>query len=197
MKNYRGFGVALLLASSVGTPAMAVAQAAQDSGKRSASAVDEVPGLHDFDFLIGQWRSHHRKLKQRLTHSRDWLEFDGTLVMHTLMGGYANVDDNTFAISGAPYSGVGLRSFDAKTRQWSIWWLDSRTPMDPLDPPVRGTFHDGVGTFYAEDKWKGTPVRVRFEWSRITANSCHWEQAYSTDGGKTWEINWVMDFTRE
>ncbi len=155
-----------------------------------------VPGLHDFDFLMGHWRSHHRKLKERLANSHEWIEFDGTLFAQKLMGGYANVDDNVFEVPGGSYRGVGLRSFDAKSGTWSIWWLDGRAPLGPVEPPVRGSFHDGVGTFYADDIFNGIPVRMRFIWSKITPTSCHWEQAFSTDGGKTWETNWLMDFTR-
>ena len=91
--------------------------------------------------------------------------------------------------------GVGLRAYDPATKSWAIWWLDSRA-TDRLDVPVRGTFEGGVGTFLAKDSWEGTPVTVRFRWSDITARSARWEQAFSTDGGATWEVNWVMHFTR-
>jgi len=83
-----------------------------------------------------------------------------------------------------------------KTHQWSIWWLDSRTPLGPLDPPMRGSFLNGVGTFYGDDTLDGKPVRARFLWSKITPTTCHWEQAYSPDEGKTWETNWVQDIER-
>src|ERR1700684_1175214 len=94
------------------------------------------------------------------------------------------------------HRGVALRSFDPETQQWSIWWLDGRTPLGPLDPPMKGTFHNGVGTFYGDDTLNGKPVRARFLWSDITPTSGHWEQAYSPDGGKTWETNWVQDIIR-
>jgi len=77
----------------------------------------------------------------------------------------------------------------------SIWWLDARNPSR-LDPPVIGGFKDGIGTFVAEDTFNGRPILVRFLWSDITATSCRWEQAFSTDGGETWEVNWVMESTR-
>jgi len=155
-----------------------------------------VPGLHDFDFLVGQWQAHHRKLKQRLANNHEWVEFEGTLSSQPLMGGYSNVDDTVLSVPGAPYRGVALRSFDAKTQQWSIWWLDSRTPSAPMDPPMIGGFHNGVGTFYGDDTVAGKRVRARFIWSNITPTSCHWEQAASPDEGKTWETNWVQDITR-
>jgi len=173
------------------------AKAASSAPSSAAPAGNAAGAVHDFDFLVGHWRSHHRKLKERLADNHEWVEFDGTLEMHKLMDGYGNVDDNVFEVPGETYRGVGLRAFDAKSQQWSIWWLDSRMPLGPLDPPVRGSFHNGVGTFYADDTLRGKPVRVRFIWSGITANSCHWEQAFSADGGKTWETNWVMDFTRD
>ena len=155
-----------------------------------------VPGLHDFDFLIGHWQVHHRRLKERLADNHEWIEFEGTSVLQMVMGGYGTIDDNVLEFPGGAYRAVGLRSFDPKSGQWSIWWLDSRTPQGPLDPPVRGSFRDGIGTFFADDTFNGQPIRVRFEWSEITPTSCHWEQAFSTDSGATWETFWVMDFRR-
>lgn len=71
--------------------------------------------------------------------------------------------------------------------------MDSRTPQAPLDPPMKGSFQNGLGTFYGDDTWNGKTVRARFLWSGITPTSCHWEQAYSADGRKTWETNRVQD----
>ena len=112
------------------------------------------------------------------------------------MDGLANMDDNVFDMPGGTYRGVALRSYDPKSGQWAIWWLDGRNPFGDLDPPVKGRFENGVGTFYADDTLRGKPIRVRFIWSHITATSAHWEQAFSPDGGKTWEINWLTDFRR-
>src|ERR1700729_3885510 len=142
-------------------------------------------GLHDFDFLYGQWRVHHRRLKERLAGNSEWIEFEGTLFARELMGGYGNVDDSVLELPSGTYRAVGLRSFDAESGQWSIWWLDARTPLGPLEPPVQGSFREGVGTFYADDTFAGKPIRVRFEWSKIQPESCHWEQAFSTDEGAT------------
>jgi hypothetical protein len=116
--------------------------------------------------------------------------------MRTIMDGYGNVDDNFLGLPGNPYHGVGLRAYDPKTGEWAIWWVDSRMPHNPLDPPVKGRFVDGVGTFYSDDTLRGKPIRVRYTWSHITPRSAQWEQAYSPDGGTTWETNWHMDFER-
>ena len=152
--------------------------------------------VHDFDFLVGHWRVHHRKLRVRLANNQDWVEFEGTLDSRPLMDGYGNIDDDVFEVPGGTYRGIGLRSFDTQTLQWSIWWLDGRTPLGPLDPPMRGGFKDGVGTFYGLDTLNGRQVRARFIWSDITPTSCHWEQAYSPDGGMTWETNWVQEIRK-
>jgi hypothetical protein len=156
-----------------------------------------IPGLHDFDFLVGQWQVHHRRLKERLADNHDWIEFEGTSFVQKVMGGGALVDDNVLEFPAGAYRAAGLRAFDVKSGQWSIWWLDGRMPLGPLDPPVRGGFRDGTGTFVADETFNGRPIRVRFVWSRITPVSCQWEQAFSTDGGATWETNWVMDFKRQ
>jgi hypothetical protein len=155
-----------------------------------------LSGLHDFDLRVGRWRAHHRRLKERLAGSHEWLEFEGTCVFQQLMGGWANMDDNVFDLPDGAYRGVTLRSYDAKSGEWAIWWLDGRNPFGDLDPPVKGRFENGVGTFYADDTLRGRKIRVRFIWSHITATAAHWEQAFSADGGKSWETNWITDFRR-
>jgi len=67
-----------------------------------SQAESAVPGVHDFDFLVGQWRVHHRKLEKRLVNNHDWIAFEGTLVMQKLMDGYSNVDDDVFEVRGVP-----------------------------------------------------------------------------------------------
>jgi len=160
-----------LLSLCLTAPGQLAAQSHQDSGTGMNQTESAVPGLHDFDFLVGQWQAHHRKLKQRLANNHEWVEFEGTLLNQPLMGSYSNVDDTVLSVPDAPYRGVALRSFDPKTQQWSIWWLDSRTPSAPLDPPMIGGFHNGVGTFYGDDTVKGKRVRARFIWSNITPTS--------------------------
>ncbi|WP_242112731.1 hypothetical protein [Luteimonas aquatica] len=183
---------ALLLAAAGAAP---LAHASQDT-PGSADGSGDLSGLHDFDFLVGHWKVHHRKLKDRLAGSRDWVEFEGEMTMRTLLDGHANVDDNLLRVPGGEYRGLSLRAYDAKTAQWAIWWLDGRNPAGALDPPVKGRFRHGVGTFYSNDTLRGKPIRVRYTWSRITPGSARWEQAFSADAGKTWETNWVMRFEK-
>lgn len=161
----------------------------QDAPEAQASA------SHDFDFLVGSWVVQHRKLRLRLAHSDEWETFSGTCDMRMLLGGAANVDDNVLRTPEGMYTAASLRAFDAVTKKWSIWWLDGRHP-DQLDSPVTGEFRNGVGLFFGDDTLNGKPIKVRFMWSGITPNSARWQQALSADGGKTWETNWVMDFTR-
>lgn len=149
----------------------------------------------DFDFQIGTWRVRHRRLRERLIGSAVWDEFEGTSTMRPLLGGNGNVEDNVIDLPGAPYRAIALRSFDPETARWAIWWLDARQPHT-LDVPVIGAFLDGVGTFYADDSLNGRPIRVRFVWLPGDGTSPRWEQAFSDDGGATWETNWTMDFSR-
>jgi hypothetical protein len=196
METHRRMAVMVCLSLGLVASGLSIAQTSPSSGEQIGHAESAVPGLHDFDFLVGRWRVHHRKLKVRLANNHDWIEFEGTLYSQPLMEGYSNVDDLMLNVPGVPYRGVALRSFDTKSQQWSIWWLDSRTPLGPLAPPMKGGFKNGVGTFYGDDILNGKKVLARFLWSDITPTSCHWEQAYSPDGGKTWETNWVQDIRR-
>lgn len=167
----------------------------QPETKKGAEMKDESDGVHDFDFFTGSWSVHHRRLKERLANNHEWVEFEGTGTAQKILGGFGNIDDNVLDLPGGAYRAVTLRAYDPEKKQWSIWWLDRRSPGH-LDPPVVGRFENGVGTFYADDTFNGKPIRVRFLWTRVMSNTPHWEQAFSVDGGKTWETNWTMDFTR-
>jgi hypothetical protein len=149
----------------------------------------------DFDFLRGEWRVHHRYLRVQ-GNDRDWVDADGTASNHALMGGRANMEEHTISAPSGVYRALALRSYDPKVSQWSIWWLDGRTPHGELDPAVQGRFENGGGTFYGDTTISGKPVQQRFSWSQITATSARWEQAYSFDAGKTWATNWIMEFMR-
>jgi hypothetical protein len=168
----------------------------------AASALPATAGAasagpeQDWAWLIGKWHVRHSKLRGRLVGSTIWDEFDGWCVNWPVMGGLGNVDDNWLEGPGQPYRAAALRAFDPKSGDWGIWWLDGRMP-GAIDVPVRGRFENGVGTFLADDIWEEKRVKVRFRWSEIAANSAHWEQAFSGDGGASWEVNWRMGFTRQ
>jgi hypothetical protein len=149
---------------------------------------------HDWDWLVGRWNVRHRQLKGRLAGSTEWKEFAGTSELWLTLGGLGTVDDNFIDLPEGAYRAVGVRAFDVKTGLWSIWWLDPRNPT--IEPPVMGGFKDGVGTFQNADTLNGRPIVVRYRWTDITPTSAHWQQAFSPDGGATWEPNWEMDFTR-
>jgi hypothetical protein len=157
----------------------------------SGVQVAEPGAVHDFDFQVGSWRVHHR-----VKRAGDWIEFEGTCINRPLMAGSANVEDHTFDKQNGVTHGIGLRAFDPKTAQWAIWWVDSRDPFGALDPPVKGRFENGVGTFYSDGMIDGRAIRTRFIWSHITRTSARWEQAFSSDDGVTWETNWIMEFRR-
>ncbi|HET6174431.1 MAG TPA: hypothetical protein VFD90_17615 [Gaiellales bacterium] len=149
---------------------------------------------HDFDFLFGRWHVLNRCLPRRLAGSGEWEEFPAEAVARPLPGGLGNQDEFRTDHDGGML-GMSFRFFDPKTRLWSIYWADSRRP-GLLDPPVVGSFADGIGLFEGADVFQGTSILVRFAWSEIDTPGPRWEQAFSADGGQTWETNWIMEFTR-
>lgn len=150
-------------------------------------------GRHDFDFYHGHWHVRNERLKQRLAGSDDWETFEATQRCRPLLDGIGNLDDFVTEWSGG-FRGMTLRLFDLQSRQWRIYWASSRSGV--LEPPVMGRFENGVGTFLGNDTHEGRPVLVRFIWSDITADTAHWQQAFSTDEGVSWETNWHMWMTR-
>ncbi|WP_425956834.1 hypothetical protein [Xylanimonas sp. McL0601] len=146
---------------------------------------------HDFDFVAGRWTSTQRRLSSVLTGSDDWYEFSATLDAQVLLDGNA-----TFDVLRAPeqgIEGITLRLYDGEQKIWRIWWATAR---GTLDVPVEGRFVDGVGTFECDDTWQGRPIRVRYQWLDTESPAPRWEQAFSEDGGTTWEVNWVATFRR-
>ena len=153
-----------------------------------------------FDFLLGHWDVKNRRLTKRLEGSGEWESFDATSHNQRLPGGIGNYDDFIPPTWGAGYIGMSLRVFNPQTALWSIYWLDNRDgglhATGLLRNPVVGKFRNGVGIFEGDDELDGRPIRVRYTWSAIRADSARWEQAMSDDGGATWELNWQMEFVR-
>jgi hypothetical protein len=148
-------------------------------------------GRHDFDFLVGAWNiANHR---QKNGSHTEWVDFPATTVCRLIIKGLGNMDEMTLPNNG---QGTSLRFFDPTTKEWSIYWATSRRGL--VLPPVIGHFENGVGLFYSNDvDADNKPVKVRFKWSDVSAKSARWEQAFSQDNGKTWELNWIMTFTRQ
>lgn len=150
-------------------------------------------GARDFDFWMGRWRVHNRRLRKRLAGSTEWDEFESTVVARPLAGGLGNEDEYRTDYAGG-FTAMSFRFFDPATGKWAIYWADNR--RGTLDPPVYGSFEGGTGTFEGRDTFEGRPILVRFLWSRVDTATPRWEQAFSEDGGKSWETNWIMEMTR-
>jgi NIPSNAP len=150
---------------------------------------------HDFDFLFGSWNIHNRILNGRLRHSTEWIDFDARSQVEPLLDGFGHLDRYSAVRDGSPFEGITLRLFDPATGEWSIHWADTARARTLL-PPMVGRFTAGVGEFHGDEMVDGKKVMCRFLWTRPTTTSAQWEQAFSEDGGKTWETNWIMTFTR-
>jgi hypothetical protein len=142
-------------------------------------------GAHDFDFQTGHWRIRNERLKTRLQGCTEWETFEATGEARLLPGGLGTI---------AGFVGMSLRLYNRRTRRWSIYWASNQ--IDGLEPPVVGSFTNGVGVFEGRQELDGRPILVRFTWSNITRNGARWEQEFSSDDGRTWEKNWVMTMTR-
>jgi hypothetical protein len=149
----------------------------------------------DFDFLHGHWYVRNRRLRERLVGSTEWDSFDGVQACRPILGGFGNEDELVSDAFGEHrFIGMTIRLFDPLAREWSIYWVDNRSVQ--LQPPVRGRFERGIGTFHGRDAHAGMPVLARFIWTPIGDDHARWEQAFSTDEGAHWETNWIMEFER-
>jgi hypothetical protein len=154
-------------------------------------------GARDFDFLVGSWNIHLKRMVKPLSGSQQWVEFDGTVICTPVWDGKGEIEE--FKVDAKQQNihilGLALRLYNPASHQWSIYWANAAKGSIG-GPPVLGEFKDGHGEFYDQEEFNGRMVFTRYAWSRIDTASPHFEQAYSDDGGKTWEVNWITDQTK-
>jgi hypothetical protein len=165
--------------------------------KSSAPNLEQRPardGQHDFDFEIGTWKTHLRRLVHPLTGSNTWVQCDGTSFVRKVWGGKANLVELEADCGGSHFEGLNLRLYNSQSHQWSLNFSNANDGN--LSQPTIGEFKNGRGEFYDQEPLNGRAILVRFVISDITPNSCRFEQSFSDDGGKTWEVNWIATDTR-
>jgi len=154
----------------------------------------ERDGQHDFDFEIGAWKTHLSRRLRPLTGSTTWVEYEGTTVVRKIWKGRANLVELEVDGAAGHIEALSLRLYNPESRQWSLNF--SNSAGGALSPPSIGEFKNGRGEFFNQETLNGRAIFVRFVISDITPNSCRFEQAFSDDGGKTWEVNWIAIDTR-
>ncbi len=176
-------------------PLQGFAQQSSDGSRTSPQRTPtERDGQHDFDFEIGTWKTHLRRLVHPLTGSSTWVEYDGTTVVRKVWNGRANLVELVAVGPAGHFEGLNLRLYNPQSHQWSLNFANSNGGT--LSQPAIGKFKNGRGEFYDQETLNDRAIFVRFVISDITPNSCRFEQAFSDDGGKTWEVNWIAVDTR-
>ena len=168
---------------------------AQSSGAISGQTLQEQrDGQHDFDFHIGTWKTRLKRLLNPLTGSSTWVEYEGTTVVRKVWNGRANLVELAADSPAGHFEGLSLRLYNPNSRQWSLNFANISGGV--MTQPTIGEFKNGRGEFFSQETLNGRAIFVRFVISDITQNSCRFEQAFSDDGGKTWEVNWIATDTR-
>jgi hypothetical protein len=164
------------------------------SAPPSQGAAATNDGSHDFDFEFGTWKAHLSRRLHPLTGSTTWVEYDGPSVVRKVWNGSANLGEIELDGTAGHIQALSLRLYNPESKQWSIRFASSRD--GDLGQPMIGGFKNGRGEFYNQEMFNGRAIFVRFIFSDITPSSFKLEQAFSDDGGKTWEANWLSTFTR-
>ena len=151
-------------------------------------------GQKDFDWETGTWKTELRRLAKPLSGSQEWVEYSGTSVVRRVLDGRANLVELRVEGPAGRIEGASLRLYNPQTRQWNLNYASVRNGA--LTRPVHGRFRSGRGEFYGQEHLDGKVILVRFVISQITGDSARFEQAYSEDGGLTWETNWIAVDTR-
>jgi hypothetical protein len=194
MRRYVVVAVLMVSGFFAGPGDAEVRSKSESSGISAEQTLNERDGQHDFDFEIGTWKTHLRRLKNPLTGSTTWVEYKGTTVVRKIWNGRANLVELDVEGPSGRIEGLSLRLYNPQSRQWSLNFASSSSGA--MSPPTIGGFKNGRGEFFNQETYNGRAIFVRFVISDITPNSCRFEQAFSDDGGKTWEVNWIATDTR-
>ena len=177
------------------SPAVAAAQASKSSPQanvqQTAGARD---GQGDFDFEIGTWKTHLRRLLKPLTGSTTWAEYNGTTVVRKVWNGRANLVELEVDGPAGHIEALSLRLYNPQSRQWSLNFANSASGT--MATPTIGEFRNGRGEFYDQETLNGRAILVRFLILPVSPDTIRFEQSFSDDGGKTWELNWIATDTR-
>jgi hypothetical protein len=184
----------LCLGASLVCAVVALCAPSEGQPSPASRAAEDRDGSHDFDFHFGRWITHISILKDPLTGSHVWNQYDGISNVSRIWGGRASVFELEASGPAGRIEGVGLRLYNPRSHQWTLNWASSSDGK--LENPMTGEFMDGRGLFYDQEIYKGRAIYVRNGFSNITKDSSRFEQAFSNDGGKSWETNWVMTFER-
>lgn len=169
---------------------MLVAGAADGSSPQALEATPALhDGQHDFDFEIGAWKTHVSRLTHPLSGSQAWAEYDGTTVVSKVWDGRANLVVLEITGPAGHLEGLSLRLYNPAARQWSLNFSNSASGT--LGQPTVGEFNGDRGEFYDQEIFNGRSILVRFVIMKLNTDGCRFEQAFSGDGGKTWEVNWI------
>jgi len=161
-----------------------------DANQELVIAASPTSSKNDFDFFQGKFSLLNKKRREILNNCNEWIEFESTQTMYKVLLGLGNIDNFIATRDGRPFEGMTLRLFDPVTRLWSLYWADSN--RGKLDPPVVGSFENGVGYFFTKDTLDGKEIWVVFRWDARSPDHPIWSQAFSDDRGETWEWNWYM-----
>jgi len=159
-----------------------------------ASGAPQYGGPHDFDFEFGSWKAHLERIRHPLSGDKAWVTYDGTSVVHPLLHGRENVGELDVAGSAGAIQGLTIRTFDPRKRRWNVYWVSAADGL--VTSPMIGGFHNGRGVFLGNDTLNGKPILVRFEFSNVERDRFRFRQAFSGDGGRSWEVNWMATFER-
>jgi hypothetical protein len=188
--------------SFIAATAFAVFLAAGPAAAQTPAAAEPArpaarDGSKDFDWMVGSWKADLKRLVNPLTGSTTWIEYEGTQTTTTILNGKAVMDE--FIVdspaSKTKIEALTVRLYNPANQTWSIYWANAKNGSFSM-PATVGRWTNGKGEFYDHEEWNGRWILVRFTWSDVTPTSAHFEQAFSEDGGRTWEVNWISNLHR-
>ena len=196
LTKYTGYFLTVAIGATVAAMAVPAIAASSDQAPAAAQGIAPRDGQHDFDWEIGTWKTEVKRLKNPLSGAKpQWVEYTGTTVVRKIWDGRANLVELNVNSKEGPMQALSLRLYNPKSRLWNINFANQKVGEISMPAPT-GMFANGRAVFYSQETLGDRPILVRFIIFDIKPNSARFEQAYSPDDGKTWELNWIATDTR-
>jgi hypothetical protein len=183
-----------LVAGAISCGGMAIPATAAGEASQSSTAAPR-DGQHDFDFNIGVWKTHIKRILDPLSGSTSSIELNGTVTVRKVWDGRAQLEEIEADGPKGHWEAMTLFLYNPEAHQWSQTYIDSKEAS--LNSPTIGSFKDGRGELFAQDAFNGRSILVRGVWSDIKPDSHRYEESYSNDGGKTWASAFIANLTRD
>ena len=163
-----------------------------------ASPIGAAPvrdGLHDVDFNLGKWHTSIRRYADPFSAPSHFASLEGTVTVRPVWNGKALLEEIEADGPNGHWQGLTLFLYNPQSGQWSQNYANAAQGHFEAAATI-GEQRGRDIELYSTDTAGGRAILVKGLWSEIEPDSHRYTEAYSDDGGRTWQTAFDARLTR-